>query len=215
VTTIDPVVAPSPAGLLLEREQHLSAFADVLEDVRAGAGTTILVVGEAGVGKSMLLRELTRAAATATVLRARGDELEQDFPYGVVRQLLEPLTRTLQDVWDGPAELARSVFDPAPQASDDTSFARQQGLYCLVVNLAERLGGPHVLAVVDAHRADEPSLRFMRFLGHRLDGVPVAQVLASRPLSEVEHRPALADMLDDPLGRTLAVDRLSPEATAR
>lgn len=214
MATIDPVVAPSPAGLLLEREQHLSAFAEALDDVRAGAGTTILVVGEAGVGKSLLLRELTRAAASATVLRARGDELEQDFPYGVVRQLLEPLTRTLGDVWDGPAELARSVFDPTPQAADDTSFARQQGLYWLVVNLAERLG-PLVLAVDDAHRADEPSLRFIRFLGHRLDGMPVAQLLASRPLAEVEHRPALADMLEDPLVRTLAVERLSPAATAR
>lgn len=214
MTILDPVVAPSPAGLLLEREQHLGAFADALQDVSAGAGTTILVVGEAGVGKSMLLRELTRAAASATVLRARGDELEQEFPYGVVRQLLEPLTRTLDDVWQGPAELARSVFDPSPQAGDDASFARQQGLYWLVVNLAERLG-PIVLAVDDAHRADEPSLRFLRFLGHRLDGLPVAQLLASRPLAEVEHRQALADMLDDPLVHTLAVDRLSAEATGR
>ncbi|MBE2317029.1 AAA family ATPase [Solirubrobacter sp. CPCC 204708] len=215
MAAIDPVVAPSPAGLLLERERHVEAFTGALEEVAGGAGTTVLIVGEAGVGKSMLLRELTgRAGGRATVLRARGDELEQEFPYGVARQLLEPLLRTLQDVWDGPAELARSVFTPGAEGpSDDPSFARQQGLYWLVVNLAERLG-PLVLAVDDAHRADEPSLRFMRFLGHRLDGLPVAQVLASRPLAEIEHRPALADMLEDPLVQTLAVDRLSREATA-
>ena len=62
----------------------------------ARAGTTILVVGEAGVGKSMLLRELTRAAAAGHRPARAGDELEQEFPYGVVRQLLEPLSRTLQ-----------------------------------------------------------------------------------------------------------------------
>ena len=73
----------------------------------------MLVVGEAGVGKSLLLRELLRSVSALSVLRARGDELEQEFPFGVVRQLLEPVLRTAGDaVWDGPAELAREVFSP-------------------------------------------------------------------------------------------------------
>jgi DNA-binding CsgD family transcriptional regulator len=212
VTTIDPVVAPSPAGLLLERDRQLDELGRILDQVRDGEGTTVLVVGEAGVGKSLLLRELLRSVNGLSVLRARGDELEQEFPFGVVRQLLEPVLRTAGDgVWDGPAELAREVFTPQGDgAGDDASFARQQGLYWLVVNLSEQLG-PLLLAVDDAHRADEPSLRFLRFLGHRLDGLQVAQVLATRPAAEVEHRPALADMFEDvPL---LAVDRLSIEAT--
>jgi DNA-binding CsgD family transcriptional regulator len=212
VATIDPVVAPDPAGLLLERDGQLDELGRLLDRVRDGEGTTVLVVGEAGVGKSVLMRELLRSVNGLNVLRARGDELEQEFPYGVVRQLLEPVLRTAGDgVWDGHAGLARELFLPRGDgAGADASFARQQGLYWLVVNLSEQLG-PLLLAVDDAHRADEPSLRFLRFLDHRLDGLPVAQVLATRPAAEVEHRQALADMFEDvPL---LAVDRLSLEAT--
>src|SRR5215217_7077755 len=148
VATIDPVVAPGPAGLLLERDRQLDELGRILDQVRDGEGTTVLVVGEAGVGKSLLLRELLRSVNGLSVLRARGDELEQEFPYGVVRQLLEPLLRTAGGaVWDGPAELAREVFEARGDgAGDDASFARQQGLYWLVVNLSEQLG-PLLLAV--------------------------------------------------------------------
>ena len=113
MATIDPVVAPSPAGLLLERDRQLAELGRLLDRVRGGEGATVLVVGEAGVGKSLLLRELLRSVSELTVLRARGDELEQESPFGVVRQLLEPVLRTAADaVWDGPAELAREVFSP-------------------------------------------------------------------------------------------------------
>ncbi len=57
MATIDPVVAPSPAGLLLERDRQLDELGRMLDQVRDGEGTTVLVVGEAGVGKSLLLRD--------------------------------------------------------------------------------------------------------------------------------------------------------------
>ncbi|UUY04976.1 AAA family ATPase [Svornostia abyssi] len=206
---------------LLEREDQERAMQAVLADAGAGAGSTVVVLGEAGVGKTALVARLVEQAAPAfTVLRARGDELEQDYPYGVVRQLLEPALRALAEpeaAWSGAASLARPVFgleDPvAPvPAPDDGVFGRQQGLYWVCVNLAEALG-PLLLVVDDAHRADDLSLRFLRFLGHRLDGVALVQLLATRPAQEIEGRPALADMIDDPTCRQLRVERLSEAAT--
>ena len=58
-----------------------------------GAGRLVTIEGGAGIGKTRLVAEARAAAARAglTVLTARGGELEQEFAFGVVRQLFEPL----------------------------------------------------------------------------------------------------------------------------
>ena len=77
---------------LLEREDELGRIDDALGAARGGSGRVLALVGPAGIGKTALLRELAdRAWASGTgVLFARGGELEQDFAFGVVRQLFEP-----------------------------------------------------------------------------------------------------------------------------
>ena len=65
-----------------------------------------------------------------------------------------------------------------PEETRDVAFATLHGLYWLVVNLTER--GPLVLAVDDAQWADEPSLRFLLHLAHRLAGLPVVVALTVR-----------------------------------
>jgi predicted ATPase len=84
------VRAPSRQALL-EREGELSRCDALLASAQAGDGRALLIRGPAGIGKSRLLAELrSRAdAAGTTTLSARGAELEQEFPFGVARQLLE------------------------------------------------------------------------------------------------------------------------------
>jgi len=53
------------------------------------------------------------------------------------------------------------------------------GLYWLVVNLAA--GRPVLLAVDDAHWADEPSLRWLAYLARRLDALAAGLLVALRP----------------------------------
>src|SRR3954452_19309203 len=80
-------------ALLLEREAELSAVAEALAAADAGQGSLLLVEGPAGIGKTTLLRAACTAAAErdARTATARGLALEGDFPFGVVRQLFEPL----------------------------------------------------------------------------------------------------------------------------
>ena len=120
------------------------------------------------------------------MLRARGSELEAGFAFGVVRQLFERRLAGVEDgerdeLLTGPAAAARPLLADAPGESspDDTSFAVLHGLYWLTANLAARRF--LVIAVDDAHWADRPSLRWLAYLAPRLEGLPLALMVALRP----------------------------------
>ena len=76
---------------LLERDGELGLVAALVARVRGGEGAVLVVEGQAGVGKTELLRaaEEVGEAEGLRVLRARGSELDRAFAFGVVRQLLE------------------------------------------------------------------------------------------------------------------------------
>jgi DNA-binding CsgD family transcriptional regulator len=169
---------------LRERARELAAVDDLLER----RGRTLLLEGRAGIGKTSLVEAACSRAGELghEVLRARGSELESGFAFGVVRQLFErrlagtdPGER--EALLAGPAAAARPLLAgklAAPLAGD-SSFAVLHGLYWLVVNLAAR--GPLLIAVDDAHWADEPSLRWLAYLARRLDGLAAGMLMALRP----------------------------------
>src|SRR5689334_12282638 len=78
---------------LLERERELQELRAALAEARVERGQVVLIEGPAGLGKTSLMRASldTATALGFRCLRARASELERDFPYGCVRQLLEPL----------------------------------------------------------------------------------------------------------------------------
>jgi DNA-binding CsgD family transcriptional regulator len=191
---------------LLERDAELAALDAAVEAVAGGAGCVVAIEGAAGIGKTSLLRRARERAADRgfRVLAGRGSELEQTFPFGLVRQLFEPVVaRTTRDdrdsLFDGAAGLARPLLDAGHldgvPAGEDTAFAVLHGLYWLTANLAERC--PLTLAVDDLHSADAASLRWIAYLVHRLDGLPVLVVATLRPFAS-DPDPALADLLGDP-----------------
>ena len=90
-----------PAAGLLERERELAALDSLIDDVGNDAARLVVVEGRAGIGKSRVLAAARERAAERGIrtLSARGTELEQEFAYGAVRQLFEPL-RTDPDLWE-------------------------------------------------------------------------------------------------------------------
>ncbi len=225
----------SPAGgLLLERERELDSLDRLLDGLRSGQARLLLVEGAAGIGKSRLLGEARRRAsdAGARVLSARGGEFEREFPFGVVRQLFEPVLvagDARAGLLTGAAGAAGVVFEADGLEGDsggDASFAVLHGLYWLTVNVsAER---PLVLAIDDLHWCDHPSLRFLAYLVRRLEGLPVLVVCCVRPSEPGVDTTLVAELAADPLalllspgplteiaGAELVRERLGDEADAR
>jgi DNA-binding CsgD family transcriptional regulator len=211
-------------GALLERDGDLERIKRCLEHAREGQGRALVVEGPAGMGKTALLaagRGLAEAEGFR-VLRSRGAELEREFAFGVVRQLVEPTLGTASEeeraslLRGPPVTAARllalpgfpddaGVVEPAPP---DPSFAVLHGLYWLCVNLAARL--PIALVVDDAHWADGASLRFLAFLLPRLEELRVAVILGARPAEANQSQAVLAALMTDPASELI---RLRPLTT--
>jgi hypothetical protein len=129
---------------LVERELELETVERLLAGAGAGFGGAVVFEGPAGIGKSSLLAAArTAAGIDLRVLSARGGELEHELPFGIVRQLLEPVVVTCdaderEALLAGAAVLAEPVlFAADPEASADQSFSALHGLYWLTVNLAD------------------------------------------------------------------------------
>lgn len=205
---------------VLEREHELARICSALRGAGAGAGGLLLVEGPAGIGKTTLLKAARDEAAERgmRILAARATELEHDFSYGVVRQLVDPVLREAgperrQRLLEGAdaavAALRLGRWGEAPGAGSE--FAALHGLYWLFANLAEE--HPLLVMVDDAHWADLASLRFLAFLGPRLPELPVLALVAAR---EGERDPVrlFAATASDPASRPLLPAPLSPRACA-
>ena len=170
---------------LVERELELETVERLLASARAGSGGAVVLEGPAGIGKSSLLAAArTAAAPELRVLSARGGELERELPFGIVRQLLEPVVAIdpaeREVLLAGAAALAQPVLSESdPETASEASFSALHGLYWLTVNLTG--ARPVLVTVDDAHWADVASLRWLIYLARRLAGVPLALVLATRP----------------------------------
>ena len=170
-------------GRLRERERELAAAEALLER----RGGLLVVEGLAGIGKTSVVEAACSRAGELglEVLRARGSELEAGFAFGVVRQLFERRLTSAGEaereaLLAGPAAAVRPLLsaERAAESAGDSSFAVLHGLYWLVVNLAA--SRPLLIAVDDAHWADEPSRRWLAYLAPRLEGLAAGMLVAWR-----------------------------------
>ncbi|MGZ4344540.1 MAG: ATP-binding protein, partial [Solirubrobacteraceae bacterium] len=211
---------------LLEREHELERVRAALRAVGQRAGGVLAIEGPPGIGKSRLLIEARSRGEQRglRILTARATELEQGYPFGVVRQLFErallEADLKVRERWlSGAAALAADVLGVAPgadapaasegPATGDPGYAWQHGLYWLASNISS--DAPLVLLVDDLQWCDVPSARALTFIARRLGGQPLALILATRP-SDPTVAPEVAALLTDPateLLRPLPLTRAS------
>jgi DNA-binding CsgD family transcriptional regulator/tetratricopeptide (TPR) repeat protein len=184
-------VAPPPAetAALLERERELGALAEALSAAETGSGRLVLLHGEAGVGKSALVRRFCEEqASTHRVLVGVCDPLFTPRPLG-------PLFDVAGEVG---GELESTVR--AAAVSYDVASA-------LVRELRSR--APTILVVEDAHWADEATLDVLKLLSRQIADVP-ALVLVTHRDDELDAAHPLRHLLGHLVSRR-AIRRLSVE----
>ena len=155
------------------------------------------------------------------VFGARGSELETDFPFGVVRQLFE--VEVLDEVRRAvaladaaaPAEAVFDVPSASPERPDgeDVSFSALHGLYWMVHNLSA--DEPMLLVVDDLHWCDRPSLRFLAYLTHRLDGTVIGLLTGLRSTDPGTDPGLVADIAGDPSAVAIRPGPLSADAVGQ
>ena len=181
----DRVPRPRTPDGLVDRDREMAVLRRKLDDLAEGTSGCVLVEGSAGIGKTRLLDELRRLAVMEGVFvrSARCSALEQDFEWGVIRQLF-----------------GAGVDDVLAK---EERFAVLRGLCELTTQLAEE--SPFVLCVDDVQRCDEASLQYLAYLVRRLEGLPVLIVLAMR--TGEQQADDLAELVAD---ETVTVVRPAP-----
>lgn len=211
---------PDRWDALLERDAELAELAALAEAARSGSGSLVVVEGPAGIGKSRLLHEACSEAARRgmVVLSARGTQIERDFGFGAACQLFEARARMAsrarrRRLFAGSAGLVRPLLlgsrDGGRLLAGELVTALH-GLYWLCVNLTEL--APVVLAIDDAHWVDPPTLRWLRYLAPRLDGLALLVLVAVRSDEPLGHDEDLAEVRAGPETRTLRLSHLSQTA---
>jgi len=174
---------------LIGRSAELAALHRALENARSGRGRVIVLLGEAGIGKSRLVAEVMTHAQEQTggVLFGRAYESAQILPFGpwvdAIRNsglLAEEATLSgLSPVWR--AELARlfpELAGPDLPAPSDDYLHLFESLVHLIAHVAA--ARPITIVLEDVHWADEMSVRFLSFVGHRVHAWHVLVVATAR-----------------------------------
>ena len=212
------------------RARELGVLEAALDDARAGRASTVLVCGEAGLGKSRLVAEFAARArsAGARVLVGGCLPMGQSLPFTAVIEALralvaevgvDPLRRMVGDLG---TELRRLLpaLGPAPATSTADAGAAQARLFEAVLGLLLRLGRdrPHVLVLEDVHWADPSTRDLLLFLAHNLRDAAVVLVATLRD-DEVDAahplRPVPARLARDDRARRIDLAPLTRADVAR
>lgn len=204
-------------GPILERGQELESAEAALSAAANGEGTILLIEAPPGMGKTRLAEAIVDLADSSGfgVHRARGEDLEVGFAYGVLRQILRSMLEPLQPsdraaVADGPGRLAASLLEDGANRRVGDALGIDYGFYRLLQDLAER--HPRLLLLDDAHWADLRSLHALRFATRRLEEQSVVTVITYRPSRDGERTDPLRQLSLVKASRRLLLSPLGPEA---
>src|SRR5579863_1447184 len=202
--------------MLIGRDRERQRIGAALAQARSGTSATLALVGEPGIGKTVLLGHAAAQAAGMQLLRARGIESEAQIPFGSLLELVRPALEMLGQIPAPQAAALESALALRPGTAHDR-FAVGAATLSLLAAYAER--APVAVLVDDAQWLDGSSAQALLFAIRRLVADPIAVLVAVR-----EGEPSLLDGADLPVLRiggltsaeaALLVQGLAPEAALR
>jgi class 3 adenylate cyclase/tetratricopeptide (TPR) repeat protein len=187
------------------RERELTLLRERLEAARSGEGSVVELVGEPGIGKSVLVETVSGLDAGLTVLRAAGEEYESSTAYFAVRAMLRDLlgiapgetaagrARQLEErvasmaprflSWLPLLAIPLELELPSTPEVDrlDEKFRKSRLEQVTSEFLGEILRAPTLLVAEDTHWMDDASLDLLRALVRDLPGRPWLLLATRRP----------------------------------
>src|SRR5438067_9298851 len=192
-----PMLASDAGVVLLGRRAERDTLDRLLAHVRAGESQTLVVRGEAGVGKSALLDYLVDRASDCTIARAAGQEYEMELAYAGLHQLCAPLL-DLSERLPGPQRDALATAFGLSTGPAPDRFVVGLAVLGLVSEMAKEQ--PLFWVIDDAQWLDTTSARTLAFVARRLLAESVGVVFALREPGDVPGLAGLPDLVVRGLG---------------
>lgn len=164
--------------MLIGRVAERQALARLAAAARVSESSALVLIGEAGQGKTALLTEFVGQCDGLRVLWVRGSETERALPFSGLDQLLRPLLGYLGDLPVPQAHAVEVALALGPGTATDR-FAISAATLSLLVRAAEET--PTLVVVDDGHALDAPSAEALAFTARRFLADPLAMVVATRP----------------------------------
>jgi DNA-binding CsgD family transcriptional regulator len=162
---------------LIGRHAERGVLDRLLADVRAGESRSLVLLGEAGVGKTALLDYLATQATDCRVARAAGVQSEMELPFATLHQLCAPLMGGLQQLPAAQGDALQTAFGISSGSVPDRLLISLATL-SLLSGIAERQ--PLVCLIDDQQWVDRASAQVFGFVARRLMADSVALVFAAR-----------------------------------
>ena len=209
------IAARAAAGPLLGRSSEVELLTALLDGIDA-AGSTLVLHGEPGIGKSRLLAEAARLARDRAigVLRTSGVQAEAHLAFAGLHQLVRPIRERAANL---PAP-HRAALDAAFGIADDAPpepFRIAMAALDLLSDVAAET--PLLVTVDDAHRLDHPSADVLAFVARRIESDRIVLLVAARdghhsPLTEAGLPEQSLGALD-PATATALLEASGPQLT--
>jgi ATP/maltotriose-dependent transcriptional regulator MalT len=198
---------PEPDGLsgaLFGREGECSTIDRVLQASAQGESSSVVLRGEAGIGKTALLARAAEHSRDRTVLRVVGVEAESDLAFAGLDGLLRPLLGKIDELPQAQADALSGALGLAPSLGSDRLLVSAAVLSLLAAAADDR---PLLCLIDDVQFLDAASTEALLFSARRLGAEPVAMIFGVREGSGRE--------IAAPGVQELVLEGLGAEAGAR
>jgi DNA-binding CsgD family transcriptional regulator/tetratricopeptide (TPR) repeat protein len=170
---------PGSGYAVVGREYQLSRLTTLIDGVQA-EGQVLVLLGDAGIGKSTLLASAAERAEAAglRVLWAAGRESAANIAFAGLHQLLSPVLEAVEGLEPRQARALLGALGLAEEPAAADLLGTGIATLTLLSDLSER--APVLAVIDDAHWLDRSSLDILAFVGSRLAAERVVLLLAAR-----------------------------------
>jgi DNA-binding CsgD family transcriptional regulator len=159
------------------RDLERSRIGELLNGARSSRSAVLVLLGEAGVGKSAVLEDAREQAEGMRVLGGSGVESEAHLPFAALHQVVRPVLGLINDLPQPQAAALRTALGLAEGSGSDR-FLISLATLSLLAEAAERQ--PLLCVVDDAHWLDEASADALVFAARRLEAEGIVMLFAAR-----------------------------------